>query len=268
MTDATLITTVGAAGIASVTLNRPEVHNAFDDYLISQLMGELRRLADDPAVRAVVLAARGNSFSAGADINWMRRMADYSHEKNLADARELAELLRTLYTLPKLTIAKIQGPAFGGGVGLVACCDVAIASEQAAFCLSEVRLGLIPAVISPYVVKAMGERQARRYCATAERFDAYQALRSGLVHEVVPHDDLDARVERLLQDLSGSGPLAMSAAKSMVCAVAGKPIDDALIDYTAARIAELRASQEAREGLDAFLNKRLPAWHRDFKPSL
>lgn len=261
MNEATILCYIDA-GVATLTLNRPELHNAFDDYLISQLIGELRRVADNATVRVVVLAARGKSFSAGADINWMRRMADYSYEKNLSDAREMAELLRTLDNLAKPTIARVQGAAFGGGVGLVACCDIAIASEDASFCLSEVKLGLIPAVVSPYLIRAVGEPQARRYCLTAERFDAFEAQRIGLVHEVVPAETLDARIQRLLQALAGNSPAAMGAAKEMVRSVRARPIDEALIEHTARRIAELRASPEGQEGLDAFLNKRKPVWQR------
>lgn len=248
------------AGVATLTLNRPELHNAFDDALIAELTAALRRLEADPAVRVVVLAANGKSFSAGADLNWMRRMADYTVAQNLDDARGLAELMHTLNALAKPTVARVQGAAYGGGVGLVACCDIAIAADGASFCLSEVRLGLIPAVISPYVVNAIGERQARRYFVSAERFDAAEARRIGLVHEVVPAAGLDAKVDELLATLAGNGPAAMVAAKDLARAVARGPLDAAMIEDTARRIADIRASAEGCEGLSAFLGKRRPAW--------
>ena len=246
--------------VATLTLNRPERHNAFDDALIAELTAELRRLDADDSVRVVVLAAAGKSFSAGADLHWMRRMADYTEAQNLADARALAELMRTLDGLSKPVIAQVQGAAYGGGVGLVACCDLAIASDAASFCLSETRLGLIPAVISPYVVAAIGARQARRWCVTAERFDAATALRLGLVHEVVAPERLAARVDELLATLADNGPQAMREAKRLVRDVAGRPLDAALIDDTAQRIARIRASDEGREGVTAFLDKRAPGW--------
>ncbi|HXH03855.1 MAG TPA: enoyl-CoA hydratase/isomerase family protein [Candidatus Competibacteraceae bacterium] len=250
-------------GIATLTLNRPELHNAFDDALITELTLELQRLDADPAVRAVVLAAAGRSFSAGADLNWMKRMAGYSFEQNLDDARALAKLMYTLDTLAKPTVARVQGAAFGGGVGLVACCDIAIAADSASFCLSEVRLGLIPAVISPYVVRAIGERQARRYFVSAERFDAREALRIGLVHQVVAPVELDGAVADLLDTLLGNGPAAMVEAKRLAQFVARTPFGAEQIADTARRIAERRASAEGREGIAAFLEKRKPAWTED-----
>lgn len=259
----TLLSELDARGVGTVTLNRPDLHNAFDDALIADLTHELRRLESDAQVRVVILAAAGKSFSAGADLNWMRRMADYSFQQNLADALMLAELMRTLNDLAKPTIAKVQGPAYGGGVGLVACCDIAVASDAASFSLSEVKLGLIPAVISPYVVRAIGERQARRYFVTAERFDALAARRIGLVHEVAPAERLDTVVAGLLDDLSGNGPAAMMAAKNLVATVSRGPIDTAMIEDTARRIAEIRSSDEGREGLSAFLDKRKPVWRKD-----
>lgn len=250
-------------GVATLTMNRPELHNAFDDLLISDLTAALQRLDADPAVRVVLLAARGKSFSAGADLNWMRRMADYSHEQNLADALGLAELMRTLDTLSKPTIALVQGAAYGGGVGLVACCDIAVATSRATFCLSEVRLGLIPAVISPYVIAAIGARASRRYCQTAELFNAEEGYRLGLLHQVVADEqELATAARQLTEKLLENGPAAMAAAKELVAAVAGRPVDDALIGATAARIADRRASPEGREGLSAFLEKRKPAWVR------
>ena len=247
-------------GVGTLILDRPEQHNAFDDVLIGELIQRLADLAVDEKVRIVVLRAQGKSFSAGADLNWMRRMADYDEAQNLADAMQLAELMRSLNALPKPSIARVQGAAFGGGVGLVACCDIAIASVRALFSLSEVKLGLIPAVISPYVVKAIGERAARRYILSAERFDAQQAARMGLVHEVVEHDQLDARLDAMIETLLESGPAAQAAAKDLILDIAGKPADRSLIENTASRIAKVRASDEGREGLNAFLQKRKPDW--------
>ncbi|MBI1920023.1 MAG: enoyl-CoA hydratase/isomerase family protein [Geobacter sp.] len=260
MRDEFLKTHIDDRGVATLTMNRPEVHNAFDDALIAALTGELRRLEADDRVRVVVLAAAGRSFSAGADLSWMRRMADYTREENLADALGLAELMRTLNDLKKPTIASIQGAAFGGGVGLVACCDVAVASRRVTFCLSEVKLGLIPAVISPYVVEAIGPRAARRYFQSAEPFDAAEAHRLGLVHEVVAEEELATAVDKLSGAFLANGPRAMTAAKKLVARVASGPIDEAMVRDTAERIAAARASDEGKEGLCAFLEKRKPAW--------
>lgn len=252
---------VESTGVATLTLNRPEIHNAFDDALIRELTGRLQQLDRDPGVRVVVLTGAGKSFSAGADLNWMRRMAGYSQAENLADARELAELLHTLYTLSRPTVARVQGAAFGGGVGLVAACDMAIASEAASFALTEVKLGIIPSVISPYVVAAMGERHARRYCLSAERFDAAEAQRIGLVHEVVAGELLDERVATLTRQLLGNGPGAMAECKALLQAVSQHAIDAALVEDTAQRIARVRVSAEGQEGLNGFLQKRAPSWH-------
>jgi methylglutaconyl-CoA hydratase len=246
--------------VATVTLARPDVHNAFNETLIAELTDALRTLDADAAVRVVVLAGQGRSFCAGADLNWMKRMAGYGHAENLADATALAAMLQTLYALSKPTIARVHGPAFGGGVGLVAACDVALAAEGASFSLSEVKLGLIPATIGPYVVEAIGARAARRYFLTAERFDAAEALRIGLVHEVVAADGLDARVDALLGALRAAGPQAQAAAKALIRAVAQRPIDAAVIADTAERIAAVRASAEGKDGVAAFLGKRPPAW--------
>ena len=243
-----ILTEIREDGVATVTLNRAEVHNAFNDTVIADLTGVLRRLGDDDKVRAVVLRAEGKSFSAGADLGWMQRMAGYGHAENLADAGALAELMRVLNFLPKPTVARVQGAAFGGGVGLVACCDIAIASDAASFSLSEVRLGLIPAVISPYVVAAIGERAARRYFLTAERFGADEALRIGLVHQVVPADQLDSAVDTILTRLSEGGPAAQRAAKDLIFAVAHRPVDAGLIHDTAERIATVRASVRRARG--------------------
>jgi len=260
VTETHLLTSIDARGCATVTLNRPELHNAFDDALIANLTAELARLAADEKVRVVVLAAAGKSFSAGADLNWMRRMADYTRQENVADAMALAELLRTLAELPKPTIARVQGAAFGGGVGLVAACDIVLASTRASFCLSEVKLGLIPATISPYVIAAIGPRAARRYFISAERFDAGRALQLGLAHEVVPEEELDAALESLVERLLANGPEAMAAAKRLVADVAWRPVDETLLRETAERIADARASAEGKEGLAAFLEKRAPGW--------
>lgn len=260
MTKTAILTAIDPLGRATVTLDRPELHNAFDDALIAALTAELKRLDRDPRARVVVLAANGRSFSAGADLSWMRRMADYGREENLRDALALAELMSTLRGLGKPTVARVQGAAYGGGVGLVACCDVAIASRRATFCLSEVRLGLIPAVISPYVVEAIGARAARRYFMSAESFGAEEAHRLGLLHQVVAEEELDAAVDRLAGQLLDNGPNAMAAAKKLVGRVSSGPVDDAMIRDTAERIADARASHEGKEGLSAFLEKRKPLW--------
>jgi len=247
-------------GVATIRMNRPEVHNAFDDALIAALTSELRRLDRSLLARIIVLAANGKSFSAGADLNWMRRMAKYSREENLRDALALADLMRTLDGMGKPTIAQVQGAAFGGGVGLVACCDIAIASTEAAFCLSEVRLGLIPSVISPYVIAAIGERAARRYFLTAERFDALEARRLGLVHEVVEGSALDDTVAKIAGQLLKGGPRALAAAKKLIADVSRRPMDDGLSAETARRIAAIRVEPEGQEGLAAFFDKRSPDW--------
>lgn len=253
-------TKIDASGTATVTMSRPELHNAFDEVLIAELTAELDRLAGQEEVGIVVLAGDGKNFSAGADLNWMRRMADYSEQENVADARALGRMLKLLRDLPKPTIARVHGAAFGGAVGLVAACDIAIAADDAIFAVSEVKLGLIPAVISPYVVAAMGERQARRYALTAERFGADEALRIGLVHQVVGLDDLDAAVGQIIQSLTANSPMAMAEVKELITAVAGRQLDDGLIDDTAGRIARVRASGQGREGVAAFLEKRSPNW--------
>ena len=255
-----LLTEIDRRGVATVTLNRPALHNAFDDRLIADLAAALRALEADPAVRVVVLAGAGRSFSAGADLNWMKRMALYSEAENRRDAEALALLMRTLDELAKPTIAAVHGPAVAGGCGLVACCDIALAAERASFAISEVRLGLIPAVISPYVVTAIGVRNARRYFLTAESFDAREAERIGLVHGVVATDQLRLAVDRLADLIVANGPQALAAAKRMIRRVAHAPVDDALAAETAARIAEIRAGAEGREGIASFLEKRKPGW--------
>ncbi len=260
MTDSPAVLLDKLDGVATVTLNRPAVHNAFDDALIAELTGVFDALGGDTSVRIVVLAARGKSFSAGADLNWMQRMATYGMKENLADACALAALMETLNTLPQPVVGKVQGAAFGGGVGLVACCDVVVASEVASFCLSEVKLGLVPAVISPYVVDAIGYRQARRYAVTAERFDARTAQALGLVHDVVGSAELDTHVQAIVSGLLSNGPRAMVESKRLIRDMAHGTRGDAQREDTAGRIARIRASDEGREGLSAFLDKRSPSW--------
>jgi methylglutaconyl-CoA hydratase len=247
-------------GVVRLTLNRPDVHNAFDDRLIAELTQALESLGEDDGVRAVVLTGAGKSFSAGADLNWMRRMAGHSDEENLADARALARLMQTLNELPKPTVARVNGAALGGGTGLVACCDIAIASDKASFGTTEARLGIIPAVIGPYVIAAIGPRQAKRLMLTGERIPASEAARIGLVHEVAPAEGLDAAINAVLDDLLRCGPKAIAAAKRLVRDLTGRPITAEIVDDTAQRIAQLRATAEARDGIVAFLEKRRPAW--------
>jgi methylglutaconyl-CoA hydratase len=247
-------------GVARVMLDRPEIRNAFDDALIAALTQTLRELDADDGVRAVVLGGNGPAFCAGADLNWMKRMAGYSYEQNLADARALAGMLKTLDRMAKPTIARVHGPAFAGGVGLVAACDIAIGVPEAKFCLSEAKLGLSPATISPYVVRAMGERMARRYFLSAEVFDAAEAARIGLLSGLVPADKLDAEIDALLKHLTAGGPRALAKIKDLVRAVSSGRVDDAMIADTAERIAEIRVSPEGREGIASFLEKRKPAW--------
>lgn len=247
-------------GVARLILAQPEKHNAFDDAIIAAFTEALERVGNDASVRVVVLSGEGKSFSAGADLEWMRRMADYGDAENLADARALAVMLQRLNDLPKPTIARVQGATFGGGVGLVACCDIAIASEAAIFCLSEARLGLTPSTISPYVVAAMGAHNARRYFLTAERFDGAVAERIGLVHMVTKPDQLDAAVDDFIAALLRNGPMAIAECKELIRRVAAGPVDAAMIEDTAQHIARVRASAEGKEGVRAFLEKRPAAW--------
>ena len=248
--------------VARIALNRPEVHNAFDDELIYELTGTLTKLDEDTAIRAIVLTGNGASFSAGADLNWMRRMAMLSETDNRADSARLAALMRTLDDFSKPTVACVNGAAYGGGVGLVACCDIVVASDTAKFGLSEVKLGLVPAVISPYVVAAIGVREARRLFLTAETFDAAEARRIGLVHHVVPAAELDASVNHVLSLLRSGGPIAQTEAKKLVAHMAASPgLSAAAIDAdNAALIARLRVSAEGQEGIGAFLSKRKAQW--------
>lgn len=248
--------------VARIALNRPELHNAFDDALIAELTAELQRLGHDAGVRALVLTGNGASFSAGADVQWMRRMAQASEADNRADSERLAALMRTLNFLPKPTVARVNGAAFGGGVGLVACCDIAVAADTAKFALSEVKLGLVPAVISPYVVAAIGARHARRLFLTGESIAADEAARIGLAHQAVPAADLDAAVERQLALLAKGGPQAQREAKTLALAIGGANETQALATdvRNAALIARLRVSVEGQEGLGAFLDKRSANW--------
>ena len=247
-------------GVATVWMNRADKHNAFDETLIAELTDAARSLGDDADVRMVVLAGRGRSFSAGGDLDWMRRAAGYGFEQNLADANALAAMLRSIVELPKPTIARVHGAALGGGMGLACACDIAIASDNAVFATSEVRFGLMPATIGPYVLRAIGARQAGRYFQTAERIDAARALAIGLVHEVVAPDALDAKIAEIVTALKTGGPQAQAASKRLIADIADRPLDDTLVADTAERIARLRATIEAREGLGAFLEKRPAAW--------
>jgi methylglutaconyl-CoA hydratase len=264
MSENSVVLDLDERGVASLSINRPDIHNAFDDELIQRLLQALEAVEADPSARILVLRSEGKSFSAGADLRWMRRMADYSEEESRADALELATLMQRLNRFSKPTIARVQGAAFGGGVGLVACCDMAVGTVNARFSLSEVRLGLIPAVISPYVVAAIGERAARRYFQTAERFDAEAARRLGLLHEVVTDtEQLDRTIDGLIENLLKGGPRALAAAKELIFSVAHQPLNEAMIKDTAERITAIRASDEGREGVSAFLEKRTPAWTGD-----
>jgi methylglutaconyl-CoA hydratase len=248
------------AGVATITLNRPEVRNAFNDEVIAELAGAIVQYGARPEVRCIVLAGKGPAFCAGADLNWMKRMASYTYEQNMDDARALANMLRALYRCPKPTIARVQGDTYAGGMGLVAACDIAVSVDTANYCLSEVKLGLIPATISPYVIRAMGARAAHRYFLTAERFSAAEAHRIGLVHEVVKADQLDAKVNEIAEALVAAGPQAVKACKSLVQDVAEREIDPVLVERTVKGIADIRVSEEGREGIQSFLGKRKPSW--------
>ena len=261
MTESVLLQT-DSHGVATLTMNRPEKHNAFDDVLIAELTAKLKQLDADPAVRVVVLTGAGKSFSAGGDLNWMRSMAAFSEAENLADALKLVDLLDTLDTLHKPTIAKVNGPAYGGGVGLIACCDIVIASHNAKFALTEVRLGLVPAVISPYVIAVIGAHQARRYFLTAELIEADTAYNMGLVHEVVTPDILDETVNVQVNLLLKGGPKALLSCKELIAGYSGVTDRQAVKQKTAQLIAKLRVSPEGQEGLTAFLEKRSADWNK------
>lgn len=254
-----------ANGVATVTLDRPEKHNAFDEHLIAQMTEAFREVEQDASVRLMVLAAKGKHFSAGADLAWMKRMATYSYDDNVDDAKGLAEMLRTLNFLSKPTIARVQGAVFGGAVGLVSCCDMAVATDTSSFCLSEVKIGLLPATISPYVVAAIGERAARRYFLSAERFSAQDALTCGLVSQICDADELDASIESLSRHILANSPAAVADAKKLIFDVSNQPITSGLIEETCKRIANIRISNEGQEGLTAFLEKRAPSWLTDDK---
>jgi len=258
--DTTLERVRRSPHVAEVWLNRAGVRNAFNAQLIAELGAAFTELGADPGLRAIVLGGRGKSFCAGADLGWMREMAGYTWERNHADAQALADMLWAVYRCPVPVIGRIHGDCYAGGVGLAAVCDVLVAAEGANFCLSEAKLGLLPATISPYVVRAMGEQASRRYFVTAERFSAAQAAAMGFVHEVCAAEALDAKVDELVAALSANGPMALRACKTLVQDMAGRPITEALRDDTARRIADIRASAEGREGVQSFLNKRPPAW--------
>jgi methylglutaconyl-CoA hydratase len=262
MAETVLTEVDGPIGI--VTLNRPERHNSFDEVLIAELTAALSDLERDEAVRVVVLSSTGKSFCAGADLNWMQRAAHYGQEENLRDARNLARLLSTLNLLGKPTIARVQGSAYGGGVGLIAACDVSVATYDAQFALTEVKLGIVPAVVSPYVVAAIGQHKARRYMMSAERFAAAEAYRIGLVHEIVPDENaLDEAIGEIVGALLECGPHAQAECKDLIRSVANRPLSSDVIEDTARRITRVRASPEGREGIAAFLEKRKPSWARN-----
>lgn len=260
MTQTSLLTQIDAQGIATITFDRPAVHNAIDESIIGEFTAALKRLDADPALRALIVAGNGKSFCAGADLNWMKRSAGYSEEENYREALGFTELLAMLDGMRVPTIARVHGPAYGGGVGIVVACDIAIGTPEALFCFTEIRLGLIPAMISPYAVAAIGERAARRYMLTAERIDAAEALRIGLLHEVCVAAELDTQVGKITDHVLRGGPASIAASKTLIASVAHGPIDAGRREYTARAIANIRASSEGREGVGAFLEKRPPAW--------
>jgi methylglutaconyl-CoA hydratase len=247
--------------VARIWLDQPDARNAFDDIVIAELTQAFTDAGAQPQVKAIVLGANGPAFCAGANLNWMRRMADYTRDENIADAGKLATMLRTIAECPKPTIARVQGDVYAGGMGLVAACDMAVSVDTAWYCLSEVKIGLVPATISPYVLRAMGTRASQRYFLTAERFTAAEAHRIGFVHEVVASADaLDAKVDELVKALTSASPAAVRACKQLIADVDGREIDDALVAKTVESIADIRASDEGREGVQAFLQKRKPSW--------
>jgi len=250
----------GAKGVARITLNRPNVHNALDERLIEELTQAFLDLGQDSSVRAIVLASKGTVFSAGADLKWMNHVSTFTIEKSIEDAKKLSRLLDMIDTCSKPTIACVQGAAFGGGVGLIAACDIAICAKDAVFCLSEVRWGLIPAMISPYVINAIGQRQARRYILTADRMGSGDALRLGLIHQVVGEGELEATIESLAVSILKGSPAAISASKELIRFVESRPIEPSIHEETARRLAIIRSSVEGKEGIDAFLTKRTPSW--------
>jgi methylglutaconyl-CoA hydratase len=264
MSNNDVILDIAPTGIASLTLNRPNKHNAFDDSIIADLTTKLNQVASNPDVRVLILQATGKNFSAGADLGWMKRMAELDQLENEQDADKLALLMKTLNSLPVPTIARVQGASFGGAVGLVACCDIAVGASNSSFSLSEVKLGLAPATISPYVIAAIGARQCRRLFLTAERFNAATAKTLGLLHEVVEPDELDEAIEGFTTQLLANGPEAIKASKQLIQHIDERPLDDHLISQTSELIAQLRVSQEGQAGLKAFFDKRVPYWHPEY----
>ena len=260
MTEQTVLNYTNQRGVATVAINNPKKFNAFDDTIVTELTAAFEEIKTNKDNRVMILAATGKNFSAGGDIDWMKRVSAYSYKDNLDDAKALANMLKTLHFMPIPTIARVQGIAFGGAVGLVACCDMAIATTQASFGLSEAKMGLIPATISPYVINAIGQRAARRYFMTAERFDAETAAQLGLISEVVEEERLDEEINRLVEFLLANSPAALDAAKKLISVIAGREINDALIDFTSEQIANIRVSKEGKEGISAFLEKRKPSW--------
>jgi methylglutaconyl-CoA hydratase len=267
MSEKHVILDIANTGIATLKLNRPEKHNAFDDAIIATLTDKLHEVASNENIRVLILQAEGKNFSAGADLGWMKRMAELDQLENEQDADKLAMLMKTLNSLPVPTIARVQGAAFGGAVGLIACCDIAIGESNSSFALSEVRLGLAPATISPYVIAAIGARQCRRLFLTAERFSANRAKELGLLHEVVEIDELDEVIERFAAKLLANGPEAIKASKQLIQHIDERPLDDHLISQTSELIAQLRVSEEGQAGLKAFFDKKVPYWHPDFNKS-
>lgn len=260
MENRPVIHSMDERGVVTIRLNRPEVHNAFDEQFIAVFSEILDEVNHNDTARVVVLKAEGKSFSAGADLNWMKRMVKFSEEDNLKDAKLLSDMLDKLNTLKRPTIAEIQGPAFGGGIGLIACCDIAIATQTSSFCFSEVRLGLIPAVISPYVINAIGQRAARRYFLSAEHFTSQQALEINLIHEISTTYDIENRTSEIVSDILKNGPTAVMAAKSLIHTLQTNKIDNTIQNETSQLIAKIRTSEEGQEGLRAFLTKRKPHW--------
>jgi methylglutaconyl-CoA hydratase len=263
MTNKSVLLDIDGRGVATVTLNRPEKHNAFDEHVIAELTSTFEAVAGNAQIRVMILRANGKSFSAGADIDWMKRMASYDHEENLRDANALAKMLHTLNFLSIPTIARVQGAAMGGGAGLVCCCDIAIAASKASFAFSEAKLGLIPATISPYVLQSIGSQASRRYFLTAERFKAERALALGMVSDVVDESELDDKINELIDNILANSPEAVKAAKRLIFDVDGQAVTDELMQITSERIADIRASDEGKEGLAAFLEKRKPMWVKD-----
>lgn len=260
MTEPTVLSYVNQRGVATVAINNPKKFNAFDDTIIAELTAAFEEVRDNKEIRVMILAATGKNFSAGGDFEWIKKVAEYSYQENLEDAKALATMLKTLHFLPIPTIARIQGIAFGGAVGLIACCDMAVATTQASFGLSDAKMGLTPASISPYLIDAIGQRATRRYFMTAERFSAETAAKLGLVSEVVEEERLDEEIGRLAEFLLGNSPAALGATKKLISVVAGHEINDALIDFTSEQIAGIRLSKEGKEGISAFLEKRKPTW--------